>query len=82
MKFGDYVTVEMFRHGADNEHYKHKVINTLKSNYYADVPVKHDGKEYLHGHIEPVVSCICCGVQETEVIRYAQKDVKTEARKK
>ena len=79
MKFGDYVTVEMNRFNGDNEHYRHKVIRTLNSNLYADVPVRYDGTEYNHGEVVPVVACICCGVQENKVVRYAQKDVITEA---
>ena len=74
--FGDYISVEQHRYGADNEFYIHKVIGTLKSNKWMDVPaINHNGMT-LHDHMEEVVNCICCGVSETEVIRYRIKDVK------
>ena len=77
MKFGDYVHIEQKRHGCDNEMFSHKVINVLRSNTWVDVPVQGPATEILHDKMEDVVSCICCGVSETEVLRYRVKDVKT-----
>jgi hypothetical protein len=74
--FGDYVEIEQKRHGAENEMYLHKVINTSSSNAWVDVPVQSPAKETLHGKMMPVASCICCGVCETEVLKYRIKDIK------
>ena len=75
-KFGDYISVEQKRYGGNNEFYTHKVIGTLRSNNWMDVPaITHEGMN-LHDHMEDVVACICCGVCEEEVIRYRVKDVK------
>jgi len=75
-KFGDYISVEQHRYGCDNEFYIHKVIGTMKSNKWMDVPaITHNGMT-LHDHMEDVVACICCGVCEEEVIRYRVSDVK------
>lgn len=76
LDFGDYVSIEMKRYGCDNEFYEHKVINSLESNAFVDVPVQSPAKEVWRPTIEKVVSCICCGVQETEVLKYRVKDVK------
>ena len=76
IKFGDYILVEQKRYGCDNEFYDHKVIGTLRSNKWMDVPaITHNGMT-LHDTMEDVVCCICCGVCEEEVIRYRLKDVK------
>jgi len=78
MDFGDFCLIEQHRYGADNEMYLHKVINRLRSNSYVTVPVdggKTDTTE-VRGEMADVVSCICCGVQETEVRKYRVEDVK------
>ena len=76
LKFGDYISVEKKRFGAPNEHYTHKVIRTLQSNSWAEVPALTVQKSILHESIEDVVDCICCGVDESEVVRYRLSDVK------
>ena len=68
--FGDKVSVEQFRYGADNEFYIHKVIGTLKSNTYADVPQTGGYEEYIHKEQVDVVQVICEGVSEDKVLRY------------
>ena len=73
--FGDYVLIEQKRHGCPNEMFLHKVIGTLKSNGYVDVPVVIPREETLHKKVIDVVACICCGVQETEVYKYLLSDV-------
>lgn len=75
INFGDYVYIEQKRYGCENEMYLHKVINRLKSNCYVKVPVQIPAKEVNQGKIVDVVSCICCGVDETEVLKYRIKDV-------
>ena len=74
-EFGDYAYIEQKRYGVVNEIYQHKVIGTLKSNSFVDVPVKTPAEETLHDEMEDVVACICCGVCETEVRKYRQSDV-------
>jgi hypothetical protein len=76
LSFGGYVKIEQKRYGVENEMYLHKVIGASESNAWVDVPVQTPAKEILHNKLEPVVSCICCGVCETEVLRYRIKDVK------
>lgn len=74
--FGDYVDIEMKRYGVSNEMYQHKVINHLRSNVWVDVPVQSPATERLHKEMEDVVSCVVCGISETEVLKYRLKDVK------
>ena len=76
MDFGDYVLVEMKRHGVSNEKYLHKVIGCLESNTYVPVPVQSPAKEVIHTEIVPVIQCICCGIDEREVLKYRLSDVK------
>lgn len=76
--FGDYVTIEQKRYGAENEFYLHKVIGRLRSNSYVVVPVdggKTAREEILHDEMEDVIRAVCCGVDETEVKKYRIKDV-------
>jgi hypothetical protein len=75
LRFGDYARIEQKRHGCDNEIYLHKVIRKLESNSYVDVPVQSPAKEVLHDEVVEVYSCICCGVDETEVLKYKATDV-------
>lgn len=76
LKFGDYCAIEQHRYGGNNEHYIHKVIGTSRSNKWVDVPVMHNATETIHDHMEDVVSCICCGVCETEVLKYRLGSIK------
>jgi len=78
LSFGDYVLIEQKRYGAENEMYLYKVIGTSASNECVDVPVQSPATATLHKvkELEPVVSCICCGICETEVLKYRVKDVK------
>jgi len=79
-RFGDYCIIEQNRFGAENEHYVHKVIGMSKSNAWVDVPVVGSAVEVLHDTMEWVVSCICCGVQETTVLKYKLSDCKPNSR--
>lgn len=81
--FGDYVEIEMYRYGAHNEFYLHKVIGTFVSNAWATVPIKYGsnddctGKEsVLHKRSEEVLNVVQCGIDETEVFRVRKSDVK------
>jgi len=79
--FGDYCTIEQKRYGCDNEFYTHKVITRSNSNSWVDAPVKTPAEEIAHDHMEEVVWCICCGVNEREVRKYRLSDVKITTRK-
>lgn len=80
VSFGDYVLIEQKRYGVPNEMYVHKVIGTLRSNSWVDVPVQTPARETTHDECVDVVACICCGVQETEVRRYRLSEVTIRAR--
>ncbi len=80
LDFGDYCTIEQNRFGCDNEHYTHKVIGTLRSNTWVDVPVMRVATETIHDHMEDVVACVCCGVCEREILRYRLADVRKHGR--
>lgn len=75
-KFGDYCAIEQKRHVVKNEMYLHKVIGTLRSNSWVDVPVQTPATETIHGEITDVVACVCCGVAEREILRYRTSDVR------
>lgn len=79
LDFGDYCLIEQKRHGDNiaNERYLHKVINRLRSNSWVPVPVDgaDGGRTEVLGEMTDVVSCICCGVDETEVRKYRIEDV-------
>ena len=76
--FGDYASIYQKRHGVDDERYTHKVIGVSRSNCWVDVPVESPRTETRHSNIVTVVECICCGVDETEVLKYRYEDVKYE----
>lgn len=72
--FGDYVKIEMLRYGVPNEFYIHKVVGSLESNTWVDVPVKWPEEEQIHNKMEKVLNVICCGVDETKVYRVREND--------
>ena len=80
LDFGHYCLIEQKRYGVPNEMYDHKVIRQLKSNSYVDVPVQTPATETLHDEVVPVVACICCGVDETQVLKYRLCDVIPESK--
>lgn len=75
-KFGDYATIEQKCHGVPNEMFVHKVVGQLRSNTWVDVPVRVPATETLHGEMEDICLCICCGIDETKVRRYRVKDMR------
>ncbi len=75
-KFGDYAIIEQKRHGVPNEMFVHKVVGQLRSNTWVDVPVRVQATETLHGEMEDICLCICCGIDETKVRRYRVKDMR------
>lgn len=72
--FGDYVKIEMLRHGVSNEIYIHKVVGALESNTWVDVPIRWNKEEKIHNSMEKVLNVICCGVDETKVYRIRESD--------
>jgi len=75
--FGEYVDIEMMRHGAPNEIYVHKVIGTLRSNTWVDVPVQSPATESIHkSDVDDVVACVCGGIDERDILRYRATDCK------
>jgi len=78
-QFGDYCTIEQKRYGWPNEHYTHKVIGTLKSNTWVDVPVQSPATETCHyvDELVDVVACVCEGINEREILRYRVLDVRS-----
>jgi hypothetical protein len=75
LNFGDYVLIEQKRFGVPNEQYLYKVIGTLKSNTYVEVPVQANPKEIIHKDMVEVVACVCCGVMERDILRFNISDV-------
>lgn len=74
--FGDYVQIEQKRYGIPNEIYCYKVIGAnSKSNAWVNVPVQTPAEEVLHDTMEDVVRCVCCGVDEREILKFRVKDV-------
>ena len=76
MDFGDYALIEQKRYGVPNEMYLHKVIGTLRSNAWVDVPVQTPATETLHPGSVDVVACICCGLDERRVLQYRFDDLR------
>lgn len=75
-EFGEYVTVEQKRYGVPNEWFVHKVVGMLESNSWVDVPAEAGIGPTLHDTTEPVVQVICCGIDESKVVRYRAADCK------
>ena len=71
--FGDYVEIEMNRYGAKNEFYLHKVVGAFRSNSWIDAPLHWDSEPQTHRSMETVLNVIQCGIDETKVIRVAEK---------
>jgi hypothetical protein len=76
MEFGDYVQIEEKRFGVKNEFFTYKVVGTLRSNKWVDVPVYSPRTERLHSEMEEVIACIVVGIEEREVLYYRVKDVR------
>lgn len=73
--FGRYCRIEQLRFGVPNEMFLYKVIASLRSNCWCEVPYKTASKEVWHDSIEDCVLAICCGIDETEVLRFREADV-------
>ena len=74
--FGRYCRIEQLRYGVPNEMFLYKVVASLRSNCWCEVPYKTASKEVRHDSIEDCVLAICCGIDETEVLRFRVADVK------
>lgn len=73
--FGRYCRIEQLRYGVPNEMYLYKVVASLRSNCWCEVPYKTASKEVRHDSIEDCILAICCGIDETEVLRFRASDV-------
>lgn len=82
--FGRYCRIEMFRCGAPNEFYIHKIVSQSRTNTYCDVPLRWDSKPEKHEAkegvpfpdcLEEVIWVVQCGIDETKVFPVALKDV-------
>lgn len=73
--FGRYCRIEQLRFGVPNEMFLYKVVASLRSNCWCEVPYKTASKEVRHDSIEDCVLAICCGIDETEVLRFRMADV-------
>lgn len=73
--FGMYCRIEQLRFGVPNEMFLYKVVASLRSNCWCEVPYKTASKEVRHDSIEDCVLAICCGIDETEVLRFRVSDV-------
>ena len=73
--FGRYCRIEQLRYGVPNEMHLYKVVASLRSNCWCEVPYKTASKEVRHDSIEDCILAICCGIDETEVLRFRAADV-------
>ena len=73
--FGRYCRIEQLRYGVPNEMYLYKVVASLRSDCWCEVPYKTASKEVRHDSIEDCILAICCGIDETEVLRFRAADV-------
>ena len=73
--FGRYCRIEQLRFGVPNEMFLYKVVASLRSNCWCEIPYKTASKEVRHDSIEDCVLAICCGIDETEVLRFRVADV-------
>lgn len=81
INFGDYVEIEMYRYGAPNEFYMHKVIGSYMASSWTTVPIKYGvdstGTENVPGDgFEEVLDVVQCGIDETKVFRVRKSDVR------
>lgn len=73
--FGRYCLIEQKRFGVPNEKFIYKVVSSLRSNCWCEVPYKAASKEVRHDRLEDCVLAICCGIDETNVQRFRLADV-------
>ena len=73
--FGRYCRIEQFRYHSPNELFLYKVVASLRSNSWCEVPYKIASHEVVHDHMEDCVLAICCGIDETKVQRFRAADV-------
>ena len=74
--FGRYCLIEQKSYRfSPNEFYIYKVVSSLRSNCWCEVPYKTGTHEVLHDSMEDCVLAICCGVDETYAHRFRMADV-------
>lgn len=73
--FGMYCRIEQKRFGVPNEMYLYKVVSSLRSNCWCEVPYREASNEVIHNSMEDCVLAIRCGIDETDVQRFRMEDV-------
>ena len=79
--FGRYCRIEQFRYGKPNEMHIYKVVSSIRTNTWCEVPYKEASKEVWHGRMEDCILAIHCGIDETKVHRFRIADVEFMPRK-
>lgn len=73
--FGRYCLIEQFRYHSPNEKFLYKVVASLRTNSWCEVPYKTASHEVNHDHMEDCILAICCGIDEAKVQRFRAADV-------
>lgn len=73
--FGMYCRIEQKRFGVPNEMNLYKVVSSLRSNRWCEVPYREASNEVIHNSMEDCVLAIRCGIDETKVQRFRMEDV-------
>ena len=73
--FGRYCRIEQFRYCKPNEMHIYKVVSSIRTNTWCEVPYKEASKERWHDRMEDCILAIHCGIDETKVQRFRIADV-------
>jgi hypothetical protein len=79
--FGRYCRIEQFRYGKPNEMHIYKVVSSIRTNTWCEVPYKEASKERWHDRMEDCILAIHCGIDETKVQTFRAADVEFLPRK-
>ena len=79
--FGRHCRIEQFRYVKPNEMHIYKVVSSIRTNTWCEVPYKEASKERWHDRMEDCILAIRCGIDETKVQRFRIADVEFMPRK-
>ena len=79
--FGMYCRIEQFLYCKPNEMHLYKVVASLRTNSWCEVPYKAASKEVWHDRMEDCILAIHCGIDETKVQKFRIADVEFLPRK-
>ena len=81
--FGYYCHIEMLFYGKEgNQYHLFKIVGTLNSNYYYDIPFNEKtNPAKIHDEIIPIANVIHCGICEDEIFRVPLDKIKIIPRK-